>query len=621
MGIRHLLSAFLCLTVFVLLAVPVWAQTPLKNDSKTEAAYLQAEKLFTAEQYAICLNQVNDALTRPPSTLTDACMYLKGLTLYKLKRYEDAMTAFNMMLKEYPKSLYEEECRYHKGIILCENEEKRDAGLFLLMNIAEQSKNPALKQDAQRAVLHFLFDVFPIDFLASYHTACRPTYRDVVLEAWCMKLYKAGAYLVVDGLLKDRGTTGKPLTPNMLALQKKLGIAPPVNVTTTVEGSQEAFEAPFRGDTLRLSVLMPFQFNSADSLRMVEGTMSMEMLEGLQLATDSLVLPEGPRWVVQVHAYPKGSEPALRALLDTKVDPFKPHIILGGLYRAECQTIASFAERRKIPYLIPFSANNELTAGRKYTFTLAPSFERQGKALASAATDTLHLKRFFVISDSTPASEQLCNAFMQGTMAAKASASKVTLPTTKRGAINMLSNLFQRINSAGSCGVFFPTADEPMVTYLLENLRLDSAEATVFGTLDYRNFNAIPLQLLFKARPVFADHYGYRSDTIMNADFRKSYLHRFGTLPTIFAAQGYDAGRLIAWAARRQGPTSSLRQRLLNMPDLQGLNQHIQFSGAQVNQRVQIYRLQNDLMLSLAESLNNQPHPHQHNDSHSSPRR
>lgn len=277
----------------------------------------------------------------------------------------------------------------------------------------------------------------------------------------------------------------------------------------------------------------------------------------------------------------------------------RPVAVIGPLLSKNLPVMAELAERARIPLLTPTATLPNVRRLGSFTFSTALTYQSQAKRIAGYALAELGYRRFCILHPDTAYGREMARLFAQdvrqhdGEIIAiesykegesdvgaqlkrmKAEDLKkyglaVPVDPTKTG--GKLTKLDKKIlYTPGFDAVFIPGRASD-VGLIAAQLNFHDMKVPLLGT---NGWNAPDLartgdQSLDGA--LFVDGFFAESPNPAVQDFVGHYKKRFQTTPTLFAVQGYDAGKFVIEAIRK-GATSgeSVREYLTAQQDLPAL--------------------------------------------------
>lgn len=258
--------------------------------------------------------------------------------------------------------------------------------------------------------------------------------------------------------------------------------------------------------------------------------------------------------------------------------------------------------RANQPYGVPVIVPGELPtdAGADGVFSLAVPPAERGRMLSTYASGELHLKRAAVLTDSRlPAAAALSAAFVKTWPRGNGSIEEWTFASTAER-----DERIGRVIAAAPAVVLLAcSADDFRI------LRPSLAAALVKAPLLYGgpDAGAAPLQAELEARSDVYLATAYDADHLsdLGRAFAKRYQERFHESPDLFAAQAYDAARLLLQVMQRAGTANkdSLRKELAKLEQFDSVTGPLHWKEGWVQRRVFLVALKNNQAKVVRESV------------------
>jgi ABC-type branched-subunit amino acid transport system substrate-binding protein/outer membrane protein assembly factor BamD (BamD/ComL family) len=283
----------------------------------------------------------------------------------------------------------------------------------------------------------------------------------------------------------------------------------------------------------------------------------------------------------------------LRFQLSDAISEYKPLAVIGPLFSRDLPLVAELAEKTETPFVTPTAALADVRRLGNYLFNTASSFSQQARRLADYAIQYLGYNRFCVLYPETAYGQELARLFAQETRqfggeiiameSYKETDTDFGLPI-KRLKLEDLKRHGRAktvpMSKGGTRVVYEPGFDALFLPGRASQIGLLTAQLLFYdvkvGFLGNSTWNS-PDLLRFADRTVegdiFVDGFFADSQDPTIHDFVVRYRLRHQTDPTSFAAQAYDATRLVLEAIRR-GATSgkTVRELLARSADLPALS-------------------------------------------------
>ena len=283
----------------------------------------------------------------------------------------------------------------------------------------------------------------------------------------------------------------------------------------------------------------------------------------------------------------------LRFQLSEAIAEYKPLAVIGPLFSKDLPLVAELAEKTETPFLTPTAALADVRRLGTYLFNTSISFFQQAHRLADYAVQYLGYTRFCILHPDTAYGQELARLFAQearqfgGEIIAvesyKETDTDFGLPI-KRLKLEDLKRHGRAktvpMSKGGTRVVYEPGFDAVFLPGRSSQIGLLTAQLLFYdvkvGFLGSNTWNT-PELLRTADRTiegdVFVDGFFADSPDPTVHDFVVRYRLRHQTDPTSFAANAYDATRLVLEAVTR-GATSgrTVHDQLTRSPDLPALS-------------------------------------------------
>ncbi len=283
----------------------------------------------------------------------------------------------------------------------------------------------------------------------------------------------------------------------------------------------------------------------------------------------------------------------LRFQLSDVIAEYKPLAVIGPLFSRDLPLVAELAEKTETPFVTPTASLADVRRLGTYLFNTASSFFQQAHRLADYAVQYLGYNRFCVLYPETAYGQELARLFTQearqfgGEIIAvesyKETDTDFGLPI-KRLKLEDLKRHGRAktvpMSKGGTRVVYEPGFDAVFLPGRASQIGLLTAQLLFYdvkvGFLGNSTWNS-PDLLRFADRTVegdiFVDGFFADSPDPTIHDFVVRYRLRHQEDPTSFAAQAYDATRLVLEAIRRGAASGkAVREQLTRSADLPALS-------------------------------------------------
>jgi branched-chain amino acid transport system substrate-binding protein len=324
-----------------------------------------------------------------------------------------------------------------------------------------------------------------------------------------------------------------------------------------------------------------------------------DVLSGLQLAVESAVdRSSGPSIGLLV----KDTESSQSSFLDDfsgLLANDRPVAVIGPLLSKNLPVMAELAERSHIPLVTPTAMLPNVRRLGSYTFSTALTYQLQARKIAAYATGDLGFRRFCILHPDTAYGREMARLFANE--ARQRDGEIIAVESYKEGDSDVGAQLkrmkAEDLKKYGLAVPVDPTKIGGKLTKLDKKILYTPGFDAVFIPGRAADVGLIAAQLNFHDMKVpFLGSNGWNApDIARTADqsidgsvfvdgffvdspspnvqaFVERYKKRFQNPPTLFAMQGYDAGRFVIEAIKK-GATSgeAIRDYLTAQQDLPAL--------------------------------------------------
>jgi ABC-type branched-subunit amino acid transport system substrate-binding protein len=318
-----------------------------------------------------------------------------------------------------------------------------------------------------------------------------------------------------------------------------------------------------------------------------------EVYNGIQLALDKGRETLGLTSVGVVVIDSETDKALLRFQLAEALAEYKPLAVIGPLFSRDLPLVAELAEKTETPFLTPTAALADVRRLGTYLFNTSTSLLQQARRMADYAVQYLGYARFCILHPDTGYGQELARLFAQevkplgGEIVATESYKETdtdfgaqirrlkaedlkrqgrarTVPMSKGGV--------RVVYEPGFDAVFLPGRSS-QIGLLTSQLLFYDVKVGFLGNSTWNGPDLLRLADRTIEGDVFVDGFFADSPNPTIHDFVVRYRLRHQADPTSFAAQAYDATRLVLDAAAR-GATSgrAVRDHLARSPELPALS-------------------------------------------------
>lgn len=554
---------------------PVMAQ---KNRSVPFDAQ-SAELVHTGKQYVLekdyqaALKIFETVARRSYNQSTTAAVYMTGICHMYLNDAYFAEQRFNEILQQYPNSRYVNEAKYHLGVIHAQSASdlKRSQGLNELFLLAEYVRDSTLSKDIRTAIAKLLFEA-TAPFLQQYYPAAPAKHKTTVLEALCYRLVTENRKLEAKAYYTSHLQAGNATTPLLTGLFKE---------TVKVDRVHR--------EVIRVALCLPLHLNEMDSSSRIspKSEAGLAYYEGFQEALNEYERDGTHKILLKVFDIQRDTLTAQIEL--PAIEAFAPDLLIGAIYAPQAQILADWAERKGVTQLVPMSSKHAIVEGKRHIFLAHPSFEVHGRAMAKHAA-SLGLTKLAVVSDETPGSDQMANAFLSECQALGIEAARMTIaPDFRNGASRQISAHVSTMNSQNMQGVYLPLSNEESVGLFLSLIDRSMPSIRVMAAPYWQDFTALDRETTERMRVLYSTAYSIQNDTAFYQAYRQQHVATYHLPPNEYHVQGYDLGKYaLKVVDLYQSDIYPLSSFFRNYPAFSGAHLTYEFLNTQENQRVHI---------------------------------
>ena len=565
------------------------AAKKLKDTGKLEPAIDALEKLIA------------DA---PQSAQVPEAYWLLGQILTELKKPDEAGPYFRRLLEEYPASDLAPQARLALASALLETGQP-DAALPLLLEARAQTTDQAVlltihqqietayleKQDHVRAVEAAIeagklaseeerkkIDERVRDLLKS--TIAEKDLRRIADRHG--KSFPADVALL--RLIELHEASGEDHKVSRTAREflgkfsqhEKAG-----SVTTTLTSQRKKL----RSKAHRIGALLP-----------LSGQLSpygADALNGARLALEIVAEASPSLSVGLVTKDTEGDAKLLARELDDLLKDYQPIAVIGPLLSREVKAVAPAADANEVVFVTPTATVTDVQKYGRYLFSAAINNRTLVRELAAHATGSLGWKRFCILAATDAYGSEMAHAFAEEVrrLGGEIIASETYGPDDtdfgppikrlkdadlrKHGKLEKIESPKKgkrdKIYQPGFDAIFLP-GDAEKIGLIAGQFRFYAASVGMLGTNGMNSPELIRLDPRGVEGAVFADSFSMDSPDPTVRNFVERYVKRFQQPPSGFAAQAFEATKLVLDAILKGATTGrALRESLKNTKNAPGL--------------------------------------------------
>ena len=579
-------------TLFLVISLTIAACTgtkkvTLQKDLQTQQMVDQGKDLMKAGTFEKAADVFEEASLRTNSQSTTTALYLSGLAHFKRNASFPAQQQFEKLIRDYPKSRYANDARYHLALLKLTKYDQKEklTGVNELFALAEKVKNKDrdLEKLARSAAMDFLFNQAGMTFLSQYYKQAEEPVKTFTLEAIIHQENKKGKSS--DDLAAryqehiDAGGRQSAFLDNLLAK--------PVDLKPVHEP-----------DVIKVALMMPLYLDEVNFYL-------MDKIPGKSL--DALEFYEGFNQAVEDFS-PQAQKKIFLQVFDTKRDTsriqfqlnqlsnWSPDVVVGDVFTTESQSISKWANENKVVQIVPFSANPILTQDpRGYTFLARSSVSTHGKQMAKYAAQGLLLNHVVVWTDGRRLTNSIAQSFIQEFENYGAQVTLLEIDSVyKERAQEDIEEYYKDAlkDMDGIDGMYIPISNEESAGLILSSLAVQAGdqEVRVMGTPSWERFQLIPRQLKERFSLIFTSPYAENNNPEAYINYVNKHSAIFSLPPSDINVQGYGLGMYILNLLDIYDPkTIPLNEFIQKLEAFEAAHNSIYYNENQDNQGLHIF--------------------------------
>lgn len=322
------------------------------------------------------------------------------------------------------------------------------------------------------------------------------------------------------------------------------------------------------GGGLRVGVALPLTGDAA--------VYGQAIKDGIELAAEQDDT-EGQRIVLifeDDRGVPRDAISAVRRLIDVERTP----VIIGGAMSSTAEPIIPVIDQAQVTLISPTATKPNLPGMSRYFFRLWPSDDYDGKVMAEAAYNDLGLRRVAVLYVNVAYGVGITDVF---TREFRSLGGEIVSSEGYRQGATDFRTLLTRIAAENPDAIYLPGYVAEISNILRQAQELDLG-VSFLGVNSMYDPQLLELAGAAAEGAVFT----YPTFDVQSSDaaiegFVSAFRKRYGRAPDAFAAQGYDAYRIIEVACERSphrtGP--ALRDALLSLGSYSGPGGEFEFTA------------------------------------------
>lgn len=533
------------------------------------------KRFLRNNNYPQALRMFEDAMTRSYNQSTTSAIYLCGLTYYQMGDFPNANQYFDLLAKEYPKSKYVEEAKYHQILMKVKGKDEKQQieGLKQLLTLSEQVADGEMVKECQNIINNFLYYQANANVAKSFYVTAPPEYKLQYLEAACYRLVQEDRKDEAKTLISEFTAKGGKTTEFLdilMAEKKTFAKIKPKNI------AKIAMFLPLFVDNVNVEALTEIPAKSQ---------VALEFYEGFKQALEEYAPTSKKQIYLKIYDTQRDNTIIGTQLAD--LEDLYPDMIIGEVYNRQSRVLADWTDSKGVPQIVPLSPTLQLTQGKANVFLARPSAATHGKKMANYAYYNLGLRKVAVWNDKKSVTVEMASAFEQEFKQLGGTPVPFQIDSLYQRAIGQIPYVMNGIKNQGCDGMYTPMAGEETIGLILSYLGASTIK--VMAAPDIENFFAIDRELKEKIGIYFTTSYLPNENSIRYVSYYNAHLEKYGTAPTETNIRGYDLGMYVLPLLDEYTPEKgTLSDFIRNHPKMQGLHIDYNFEKQQDNQAVHI---------------------------------
>ncbi|MGH7799557.1 MAG: ABC transporter substrate-binding protein [Thermodesulfobacteriota bacterium] len=316
-------------------------------------------------------------------------------------------------------------------------------------------------------------------------------------------------------------------------------------------------------EVIKIGVIAPLTGDAA--------TYGVDLKKGMDLAVEEINTYGGVKGkkIELIYEDSKADPKTAVSAMNKLISIDKVKIVLGDMFSATTLAMAPIAERSKVVLLSPTASAEAVPNAGDYIFTIFPSDVYEGKILASFIMNKYKGEDIGIIY---PQADVMATIREEFKATVEKLGGKIVFEESYIRGISDFRSMLTKMKRSKAEIVFLPTYLDDMAKILRESkeLGIDLQFVTISTALDERLFklagNAAE-NLIFSA-----PFYDPNSDLPMIREFVHSFEKKYGQVPNIWAAYGYDVVNIAALALDNSTKNhTEIKEKLLKIKDYPGV--------------------------------------------------
>lgn len=529
----------LFITAFAILAF----SEVLAQNVNYQQQYLQGKDLFNQGEYALARETFKPVIPKDPSNpFAEYATFYSALAAY----YDGYPAAAREMLlqarERFPNWSRMDDVYYWLAKIYFENEDA-----YLALNAVNNIESTEVREDARTMAYHYLYlnhDVYELSsFYKDYPN--QPSLGRVLAE----KIADQPIELQDKELLNE--------------LIRKFDLNPDDFLVSRVE------KAVFK-DTYRMAVLLPFMLEDLNpNDRRRPNQFVLDFYQGLRMAVDRL-RAEGKS--IELYAYDTRRDSVTTQEILDKKELKTMDLIVGPLYPQPARMVSRFALENKINMVNPLSNSVEYTGNNPYVFLFNPSVATIGEVAADYTYDSFGEGPGLVIFGDTKNDRVMAEAFadqynerggelLMVRQIEKDNSREILDILLKQGA--MIKDIARESEEQEEATLSIPRDSLSFIFVASENSLIFSKvvsavdtrgdDVKILGSAGWLDIPVVKYEVFERLHTHFYAPSYVSVGSEAYQEFRNVYIQKHRTVPSEYAAKGYELGMFFGESMDKYG--------------------------------------------------------------------
>jgi len=504
--------------IFFVITILVLQLSAIAQNKKLTTQYQKGKTFLNAKQYQEAVTAFEPVIKQIKGNIyREYAYFYTALCYFNLKKYKEAEKSLESLSEKFPNWDKMQEALYLQANIAFERKEDNIA-----LSYIEKIKDAAIAKDASEMKAFYLGkrEISSLKNLQMVYLKDKQI-AQVLVDKLAAESIEPSDLDLIDNLIEKHNLA----KPEKTRLQK------------VAKGSKRGIK-----DTLNVGVLLPINFKDyKDSKKRTPATsLAIEFYHGMRIAKKQL---DTSRVFVNLLVYDIYQNPDTLELMYKQNEFARIDIFVGPLYDEDFAKALEIAEKKDIPIINPFLSNPKFLDSKNAYF-LQPTIETQGKQSAMFALKTFGKKVIIFHSDLAD-DVKLMNAHKAeierqgGQVLIQHKLSVTTIP--------QIEDILAKPEYKDVSYIFVASPSQAAAEKILEQMKEKMPNVPIMTTLAWRKFAEIKPQDLEAQKVHFIDpdytRLGGEKDKLRiqyNLKVRHVEMYSNMVAPPLATHKGYD---------------------------------------------------------------------------------